>query len=75
MRDSAGNKIDNVNGLAFTFGGGLRFSKFILAGPRLEEFLENIRVKLDRDPAFDVSPTRKIDNNADNPMNTRRTRA
>jgi len=59
--DSSGNKIGNVSDLTFTFDKEFKLSKFILAGPRFEEFLESIRVKPDKDPVFDGSLITKID--------------
>jgi len=59
--DSSGEKIGKVSDLTFTFDGGLRLSKFILAGPRWEEFLESLKVRPDRDPVFDSSLITKID--------------
>jgi len=59
--DSSGNKIGNVGDLTFTFDKELKLSKFILSGPRFEEFLESIRVKPDKDPVFDGSLITKID--------------
>ncbi|MHA1850731.1 MAG: hypothetical protein ACTSW8_05660, partial [Candidatus Thorarchaeota archaeon] len=41
----------------------MKLSKFILAGPRFEEFLESIKVKPDKDPVFDSSLITKIDEN------------
>lgn len=61
--DSSGNKVGNVSDLTFSFDKGLKLSKFILAGPRWEEFLESIKVKPDRDPIFDSSLITKIDEN------------
>ena len=59
--DSSGNKVGKVGDLTFTFDKELKLSKFILAGPRFEEFLESIRVKPDKDPVFDGSLITKID--------------
>ncbi|MBY8999212.1 MAG: hypothetical protein KGD60_16000, partial [Candidatus Thorarchaeota archaeon] len=53
--DSSGNKVGKVGDLTFTFDKELKFSKFILAGPRFEEFLESIKVRPDNDPVFDGS--------------------
>ncbi|MHA1495256.1 MAG: PRC-barrel domain-containing protein [Candidatus Thorarchaeota archaeon] len=61
--DSSGNKVGNVGNLTFTFDKELKLSKFILAGPRFEEFLESIKVKPDKDPVFDSSLITKIDEN------------
>ena len=59
--DSSGNKVGNVGDMTFTFDKELKFSKFILAGPRFEEFLESIKVRPDNDPVFDSSLITKID--------------
>lgn len=59
--DSSGNKIGNVGDLTFTFDKEFKLSKFILAGPRFEEFLESIKVKPNKDPVFDGSLITKID--------------
>jgi len=59
--DSSGNKIGNVGDLTFTFDKEFKLSKFILAGPRFEEFLESIKIKPDKDPVFDGSLITKID--------------
>jgi len=59
--DSSGNKIGNVGDLTFTFDKEFTLSKFILAGPRFEEFLESIKIKPDKDPVFDGSLITKID--------------
>ncbi|TFH05910.1 MAG: hypothetical protein E4H14_11775 [Candidatus Thorarchaeota archaeon] len=59
--DSSGNKVGNVGDLTFTFDKELKLSKFILAGPRFEEFLESIKVRPDKDPVFDSSLIIKID--------------
>ncbi len=59
--DSSGNKVGNVADLTFKFDKGLKLSKFILAGPRWEEFLESIKVRPDRDPVFDGSLITKVD--------------
>ncbi|MHA1390245.1 MAG: PRC-barrel domain-containing protein [Candidatus Thorarchaeota archaeon] len=56
-------KSGNVGNLTFTFDKELKLSKFILAGPRFEEFLESIKVKPDKDPVFDSSLITKIDEN------------
>ena len=61
--DSSGNKVGNVGDLTFTFDKELKLSKFILAGPRFEEFLESIKIKPDKDPVFDSSLITKIDEN------------
>jgi len=59
--DSSGNKVGNVGDLTFSFDKELKLSKFILAGPRFEEFLESIKVKPDKDPVFDSNLITKID--------------
>ncbi len=59
--DSSGNKVGNVGDLTFTFDKELKLSKFILAGPRFEEFLESIKIRPDKDPVFDGSLISKID--------------
>lgn len=59
--DSSGNKVGKVGDLTFTFDKGLKLSKFILAGPRFEEFLESIKVRPIQDPVFDGSLITKID--------------
>ena len=59
--DSSGSKVGHVGDMTFTFDKGLKLSKFILAGPRFEEFLESIKVKPDRDPVFDSSLITKVD--------------
>ncbi|MGY5881846.1 MAG: PRC-barrel domain-containing protein [Candidatus Thorarchaeota archaeon] len=59
--DSSGNKVGNVGDMTFTFDKELKLSKFILAGPRFEEFLESIKVKPDKDPVFDGSLITKVD--------------
>jgi len=59
--DSSGSKIGNVGDMTFTFNKELKLSKFILAGPRFEEFLESIKVRPDRDPVFDGSLITKVD--------------
>ena len=61
--DSSGNKVGKVGDLTFTFDKELKLSKFILAGPRFEEFLESIKVRPDKDPVFDSSLITKIDEN------------
>jgi len=59
--DTSGHKVGNVGDMTFTFDRGLTLTKFILAGPRFEEFLESIKVKPDRDPVFDSSLITKVD--------------
>jgi len=59
--DSSGNKVGNVSDLTFSFDKELKLSKFILAGPKWEEFLESIKIRPDRDPVFDSSLITKID--------------
>lgn len=59
--DSSGETVGKVTDLTFTFDGELKLSKFILAGSRWEEFLESIKVRQDRDPVFDGSLIRQID--------------
>ena len=59
--DSAGEKVGNIGDLTFTFDGQLRLSQFILAGPKLEEFLEAIKVRPDKDAVFNASLIEKID--------------
>jgi sporulation protein YlmC with PRC-barrel domain len=39
----------------------LKLTKFILAGPRFEEFLESIKVRPDKDPVFDGALITKVD--------------
>ncbi|MHA1934958.1 MAG: hypothetical protein ACW97A_06715 [Candidatus Thorarchaeota archaeon] len=46
-------KIGRINDMTFTFDGDLKLSQFILAGSALEEFLESVKVKPDKDPVFD----------------------
>ena len=54
--DSAGEMIGRIGDMTFTFSdGSLRLSQFILAGSKIEEFLESIRVKKDIDPVFDAT--------------------
>ncbi|MFX1368810.1 MAG: PRC-barrel domain-containing protein [Promethearchaeota archaeon] len=53
--DSSGNKIGRINDMTFTFDGKLKLSQFILGGSAWEEFLEDIRVRPDRDPVFNGS--------------------
>jgi len=59
--DSSGEKIGRVTDLTFSFDGKFKLSKFVLAGPRWEEFLETIKVRPDKDPVFDGSLIKKID--------------
>ncbi len=59
--DSTGEKVGNIGDLTFTFDGQLRLSHFILAGPKLEEFLEAIKMRPDKDPVFNASLIKKID--------------
>jgi len=59
--DSAGETIGNIGDLTFTFDGQLKLSQFILAGPKLEEFLEAIKLRPDKDPVFNASLIKKID--------------
>ena len=59
--DSSGNKVGNVSDLTFSFDKELKLSKFILAGPKWEEFLESIKIRPDKDPVFDGSLITKID--------------
>jgi len=59
--DSAGEAVGNIGDLTFTFDGQLRLSQFILAGPKLEEFLEAIKIRPDKDPVFNASLIKKID--------------
>ncbi len=59
--DSTGNKIGRIGDFTFKFDKGLKFSKFILSGPRWEELLESLRVRPDRDPVFDTSMIERID--------------
>ncbi|MHA2229560.1 MAG: hypothetical protein ACXABL_10140 [Candidatus Thorarchaeota archaeon] len=44
----------------FTFDGDLKLSQFILAGSALEEFLESVKVKPDKDPVFDGGLIEKL---------------
>ncbi|UCE09427.1 MAG: PRC-barrel domain-containing protein [Candidatus Thorarchaeota archaeon] len=60
--DSKDKKIGKITDFTFTFDGNLRLSQFILAGPRLEEFLEAIRVIPDKDPLFNASFIEKFGN-------------
>lgn len=59
--DSSGTRIGHVGDLTFTFDKELKLSKFVLAGPRFEEFLESIKVKPNKDPVFHNSLITKID--------------
>lgn len=59
--DSTGETVGNIGDLTFTFDGQLRLSQFILAGQKLEEFLEAIKVRPDKDPVFNASLIKKID--------------
>jgi sporulation protein YlmC with PRC-barrel domain len=61
--DSSGEKIGKVGDLTFSFDGELKLSKFVLAGSRWEELLESIKIRPDRDPVFDSSFIKKIDDN------------
>ncbi|MHA1962457.1 MAG: PRC-barrel domain-containing protein [Candidatus Thorarchaeota archaeon] len=58
--DSTNEKIGRITDFTFTFDGDLRLSQFILAGPRLEEFLEAIKVIPDKDPLFSASVIEKM---------------
>jgi len=58
--DSMGVKIGKIGDMTFTFDGRLNLSQFILAGSRVEEFLESVKIKPDRDPMFDASIIRII---------------
>ncbi|MHA1480679.1 MAG: hypothetical protein ACTSQZ_04585 [Candidatus Thorarchaeota archaeon] len=58
--DSMGEKIGRIGDMTFTFDGRLNLSQFILAGSRVEEFLESVKIKPDRDPMFDASIIRII---------------
>ncbi|TFF91389.1 hypothetical protein EU545_04260 [Candidatus Thorarchaeota archaeon] len=60
--DSDGKEVGNIDDLTFVFEAGeLRLSQFILGGPVLEEFLEALKLRPDRDPVFDASMIEKID--------------
>ncbi|NWF94952.1 MAG: hypothetical protein HXY34_02320 [Candidatus Thorarchaeota archaeon] len=59
--DTSGRKIGHISDLTFKFDGRLKLSQFILAGSRIEEFLERARLRPDRDPVFDASFIKRID--------------
>ena len=61
--DSNGAKVGRIHDFTFQFDKELKLSKFILAGPRWEEILESLRVRPDRDPIFDSSMIKRIDDN------------
>ncbi len=58
---SDGEKIGRIGDMTFTFDGELKLSQFILSGRTFEEFLESIRVRPDRDPVFNGSMIKKMD--------------
>ena len=58
--DSNGEKIGNIADFTFSFDGTLHLSRFILAGPRWEEFLEAVKVRPDKDLVFDASLIKKM---------------
>jgi sporulation protein YlmC with PRC-barrel domain len=57
---SLGEKIGRIGDMTFTFDGELKLSQFILAGSRIEELLESMKFKPDKDPLFDASIIRRI---------------
>ncbi|MFW9805202.1 MAG: hypothetical protein ACFFFK_00570 [Candidatus Thorarchaeota archaeon] len=59
--DSKGENIGKVGDMTFAFDGELSLSKFILAGSRWEEFLESIKIRLNKDPVFDGTLIEHID--------------
>jgi sporulation protein YlmC with PRC-barrel domain len=59
--DSTGKNVGKVHDMTFKFDGKLNLSKFILAGFRWEEFLESINVRPKKDPVFDGSLIKQID--------------
>ena len=61
VMDTSGKKIGKILDLTFTFDGSLKLKHFILAGSRIEEFLEAINLRPDEDPAFESSLIKKID--------------
>ncbi|MDF1539879.1 MAG: hypothetical protein P1Q69_13345 [Candidatus Thorarchaeota archaeon] len=58
---SDGEKIGRIGDMTFTFDGELKLSQFILSGPVFEEFLESIKVRPDKDPIFNGSMIKKMD--------------
>ena len=58
--DSLGEKIGRIGDMTFTFDGELKLSQFILAGSRMEELLESMKIKPDKDPVFEASIIRRI---------------
>jgi sporulation protein YlmC with PRC-barrel domain len=61
VMDTSGKKIGKISDLTFTFDGSLKLKHFILAGSRIEEFLEAINLIPDEDPVFESSLIKKID--------------
>ncbi len=58
--DSLGEKIGRIGDMTFTFDGELKLSQFIIAGSRMEELLESMKIRPDKDPLFDASIIRLI---------------
>ncbi|MFW9919103.1 MAG: PRC-barrel domain-containing protein [Candidatus Thorarchaeota archaeon] len=56
-----GEKIGNIGDFTFTFDGDLKLSQFILTGSVFEEFLEAIKARPDKDPVFNSSMIKKLD--------------
>ncbi|MFW9955595.1 MAG: PRC-barrel domain-containing protein [Candidatus Thorarchaeota archaeon] len=58
---SDNEKLGRIGDMTFTFNGTLSLTHFILAGPAFEEFLESIKIRPNRDPVFDASMIKRID--------------
>jgi sporulation protein YlmC with PRC-barrel domain len=58
--DTSGRKVGSIGDLTLNFDGGLRLSRFILAGSVWEELLEDLGVKPDKDPIFDASMIQRM---------------
>jgi sporulation protein YlmC with PRC-barrel domain len=56
-----GNRMGSIGDMTFRFDGNLTLVHFILAGPVFEEFLESVKLRPDKDPVFDGSMIKKID--------------
>lgn len=58
--DVLGTKVGTIGDMTFTFDKELNLSQFVLVGSKVEELLEAMRLKPDRDPLFDASLIRWI---------------
>ena len=58
--DTTGEKVGTVGDITFKFDGELKIEQFVLAGSPLEELLENLKLKPDKDELFNASHVEKI---------------